>query len=333
MPAISVIIPVYNKIRYLRSLLEQLQAQTFTDYECLLIDDGSTDGSGRICDEFAARDSRLRVFHIPNGGVSRARNLGLDHACGDYVTFIDGDDRIHRELLLNLHRCAKSTDADVVIGNLQKVWEGREETAVLPMPYQGLIPMTELLPEFARVQKETGIYGFCVAKLIRRELIGTVRFDPNIRLAEDLSFYLDLYPKVDAMYFDPSPCYSYLQAAENSAMLDADEKVDYFTQLTIQLKIVSFLKAKDAFTGENCEIMVRRLYDYVYFSLFYCKTHTLKQMCEKIRSLDLPDRLPEAGEAAFRKLILFLFVRKWELPMLAALTLYRGIKRIKRCFF
>lgn len=333
MPAISVIIPVYNKIRYLRSLLEQLRAQTFADYECLLIDDGSTDGSGQVCDEFAAQDSRLRVFHIPNGGVSHARNLGLDHACGDYVTFIDGDDRIREDLLQNLYGSAKSSDADFVIGNLQKVWDGREETAVLPMPYQGLTPMTKLLPEFAQVQKEVGIYGFCAAKLIRREIIGTVRFDPAIRLAEDLSFYLDLYPKVDALYFDPTPCYSYLQAAENSAMLDEDEKIDYFTQLIIQLKIVNFLKAKEAFIGENRDILIRRLYDYVYYSLFHCKTHALKQMCAKIRSLDLPDRLPEAEEAAFRKLILFFFVRKWDLPMRAALNLYRGLKRIKRCFF
>ena len=116
-------------------------------------------------------------------------------------------------------------------------------------------------------------------------------------------------------------------------MLDADEKIDYFTQLTIQLKIVSFLKAKEAFIGKNREIMVRRLYDYVYYSLFYCKTDALKQMCAKIRSLDLPDRLPKAEEAAFRKLILFFFVRKWDLPMRAALNLYRGLKRIKRCFF
>ena len=77
---ISVIIPVYNKIHYLSGLLEQLRAQTFTDFECLLIDDGSTDGSGAFCDEFAAKDTRLRVFHIPNGGVSHARNVGLDHA-------------------------------------------------------------------------------------------------------------------------------------------------------------------------------------------------------------------------------------------------------------
>ncbi|MGN0202626.1 MAG: glycosyltransferase family 2 protein, partial [Candidatus Cryptobacteroides sp.] len=93
-PKISVIVPVYNAESTIRRCVDSILAQTFTDFECLLIDDGSKDRSGEICDEYAAKDSRVRVFHKENGGVSSARNVGLDNAKGEWVTFVDSDDWI-----------------------------------------------------------------------------------------------------------------------------------------------------------------------------------------------------------------------------------------------
>ena len=89
---ISVIVPVYNAEKYLCRCIDSILAQTYKDFELLLIDDGSKDSSGAICDEYAAKDSRVRVFHKENGGVGFARNVGLDHAQGDWVTFVDSDD-------------------------------------------------------------------------------------------------------------------------------------------------------------------------------------------------------------------------------------------------
>lgn len=86
MPKISVIVPVYNTEKYLHRCVDSILAQTFTDFELLLIDDGSTDSSGAICDEYAQKDSRVRVFHKENGGASSARNLGLDNATGEWIT-------------------------------------------------------------------------------------------------------------------------------------------------------------------------------------------------------------------------------------------------------
>ena len=93
-PKITVIVPVYNTEKYLRRCVDSILAQTFTDFELLLIDDGSTDGSGAICDEYAKKDSRVRVFHKEIGGVSSARNLGLDKAYGEWISFVDSDDWI-----------------------------------------------------------------------------------------------------------------------------------------------------------------------------------------------------------------------------------------------
>ena len=98
-PKISVIVPVYNAEKYLHRCIDSILSQTFTDFELLLIDDGSKDGSGAICDEYAAKDNRVRVFHKENGGVSSARNLGLDNACGEWVTFVDADDYVRPSYL------------------------------------------------------------------------------------------------------------------------------------------------------------------------------------------------------------------------------------------
>lgn len=91
-PVISIIVPVYNVEKYLSQCIDSILAQAFIDFELLLVDDGSTDGSGRICDEYANKDARIQVFHKKNGGVSSARNIGLEHAQGEWITFVDSDD-------------------------------------------------------------------------------------------------------------------------------------------------------------------------------------------------------------------------------------------------
>ncbi|MDR0422523.1 MAG: glycosyltransferase, partial [Proteiniphilum sp.] len=101
-PMISVIVPVYNVEKYLRKCLESILAQTYTSFELLLVNDGSTDGSGQICDEYAQKDSRVQVFHQENKGVSRARNLGLERAKGKWVAFIDSDDWVDSTYLEHL---------------------------------------------------------------------------------------------------------------------------------------------------------------------------------------------------------------------------------------
>ena len=98
-PKISVIVPVYNVEQYLPRCIDSILAQTFTDFELLLIDDGSTDNSGKVCDEYARKDSRIRVFHKKNGGVSSARNTGLDNAHGEWVAFVDSDDTLDVDFL------------------------------------------------------------------------------------------------------------------------------------------------------------------------------------------------------------------------------------------
>lgn len=119
-PSISIIVPVYNTAQYLPCCVDCIIMQTFTDFELLLIDDGSTDKSGEICDEYAKKDSRIRVFHKENGGVSSARNVGLDNAKGEWVCFADSDDKMSKTYVFNLVKAIKD-DNTLVISNYKPI--------------------------------------------------------------------------------------------------------------------------------------------------------------------------------------------------------------------
>ena len=106
-PKISIISTVYNTGPYLRPAVESILAQTFTDFELLLVDDGSHDGSAEVCDALAGQDARIRVFHQPNGGPAHARNTGLDNACGDYIGIVDSDDLIEPAMFETLYNAVQ----------------------------------------------------------------------------------------------------------------------------------------------------------------------------------------------------------------------------------
>ena len=116
-PKISVIVAVYKAEAYLHRCVDSLLAQTFQDFEILLIDDGSPDNSGKICDDYAKQDVRIRVFHKENEGVGSARQCGIDHARGEYTTHVDTDDWVEPTILEDLYRKAKEEDADMVLSD------------------------------------------------------------------------------------------------------------------------------------------------------------------------------------------------------------------------
>lgn len=162
-PAISVIVPIYNMEKLMRKCLDSILAQTFQDYECLLIDDGSKDGSPAICDEYAAKDPRFKAYHKPNGGLSDARNYGIERAQGEYTIFFDPDDWVDADCLEDMYMKAVETDADMVMCDLYYN-DSYSETYSKQEP-QALDHYSVLEDIVAdRVQ------GFTVIKLIRRSL-------------------------------------------------------------------------------------------------------------------------------------------------------------------
>lgn len=162
-PLISVIVPIYNMEKLMLKCLDSILAQTFTDYECLLIDDGSKDGSPSICDEYAAKDARFKAFHKPNGGLSDARNYGLAHAQGEYTIFFDPDDWVDEDCLKDMYAKAQETDADMVMCDLYYNDPYRQSYC---MQEPTGLNHNDVLKDLI-----TGkVFGFTVTKLIRRSL-------------------------------------------------------------------------------------------------------------------------------------------------------------------
>lgn len=325
-PIISIIIPVYNKIKYLPNLWDNLLSQTFTGFECILIDDGSTDGSAISCDDIVHHDSRFKVFHIQNKGVSHARNVGLHFAQGEFITFIDADDSFHNEYLKNLYSCITQSNADLVIGSSLKVWSNSNRQSLINVPFSGFKTIEEVMPSFPKHQLETGIYGYCWGKLLRVSLIKSHRFNEEFKLAEDLDFYLSIYPEIKSIYFDDKPYYYYLQAVENSSMLKPDWLIDYFSQIKIQKKIYDMLKYMNFLTYENKNLTINRIYDYVFFTLYYAPKLSITTFCKQIRQLQLPVLTSLQNRPIRQKWILCLFFNKWDSLLAKSLRLFRWLK-------
>lgn len=305
---ISIIIPVFNKVRYIEQCFVSVIDQEFSDFEVIIVDDGSTDGSELICDQFAVRDKRFHVFHISNQGVSHARNYGMKQASGDYITFIDADDTISEQYLQNLINAKEESKADLIIGGIQKVNNCNcydySVSKNPELPYKGLYSMQELLPEFVDVQKRTGIYGYCVAKLFSRKLAEKCSFDESVKLAEDFDFYLQIYKIIQTIYFLPKADYYYLQEAENSTALVNDWDVDYFSQLLINIRYRNFLTEKHTYMGKNKEILDETICNYFYFSLHYCNISDFEKLFEELEEVRKNNAIVLKGQSV-RQLILF----------------------------
>lgn len=327
---VSIILPVYNKAQYIEPILDDIAGQTFIDFECIVIDDGSTDISGKICDAFAARDSRFQVFHIPNGGVSHARNLGLEKATGQYITFVDADDHIEPVYLQQLYADIENSKVDMVIAGLQKFWKDGRPPVVVEVPYHGMRQMAQLLPEFAAVQQRTGIYGYSCGKLIRRDLIADTRFSEWLRLAEDLEFYLRLYPKVKTIYFETSCKYYYLQEADNSSAIIDSGKIDYVAQLKINLSYRKFLQDTGYYDGDNRKNVDALVANYAFFSIFHCVREEIPERVKAVHDLLMESKVLAKAGGFFKSGILFCVrhdLGNQANVMMRSYDVLRGLKR------
>lgn len=194
---ISVIVPIYNTEKYLKKCVDSILSQTYRNLEVVLVDDGSTDGSGKICDEYAENDARVRVIHKENGGLSSARNAGLDAATGDFIAFVDSDDRISPDIYEKM-ACALGDEKDV-IANCMYVREdedGKIFPSSVPHTEDESLSSEQLLCELLM---HTGDVSACT-KLYPREVLENLRFPEGI-LNEDFVFMLSLTERIKGIRF------------------------------------------------------------------------------------------------------------------------------------
>ena len=203
---ISIIVPCYNAQRYLNVCLESLKAQKEPQLELIFIDDGSTDETGAMLDAFAAEDTRAKVFHIPNGGVSHARNLGLDHASGRYIAFVDADDALEENSMRLLHEEAIRTGAQIVSANHTLFDEERSERIPVELPPVEQLP-DKIAEEIIHMHR---IYNNIWNKLYVRELFeGGLSLDETVRIGEDALLNLQLYMRAKRVGHLPEYTYVY----------------------------------------------------------------------------------------------------------------------------
>ena len=190
---ITIIVPVYNVKKYLEQSLESIFHQTYKNIEIILIDDGSTDGSENICDEYSKKDSRFKVIHKDNEGVSIARNVGLDNANGKYITFIDSDDYVDEKYIENLYIQSKSNNADISITGTQD-FKDDFEIIIKSRPYESILNKEKAIKGLLSEK-----YFTCVVwgKLYKKELWDNIIFNPYTRIAEDFEVIYLLLKKAN----------------------------------------------------------------------------------------------------------------------------------------
>ena len=193
---ISIIVPIYNVEKYLRQCLDSIQDQSYQNFECLLINDGSPDNSADICKEYVSKDPRFRYIEKENGGVSSARNLGLEHSKGEYITFIDSDDWVDSDYLEVLYKSLTDEKADVAVSTYKQF--NMDDNNYYVHSYQRgyekkIFTGPELIDEFIALDTFDHSYRFVCGKLVRKCLLDKIAFNEKTTLGEDMEFWLKLY--------------------------------------------------------------------------------------------------------------------------------------------
>lgn len=203
---LSIIVPVYNSDEYLERCIRSILCQTFTDFELLLIDDGSIDNSNQICNEYARNDVRIRVFHKQNGGVSSARNMGLDNAKGEWITFVDSDDWLSPDYLMNLYACVNE-NVDLIIAYSATVLLSGD--IIMKEHGTGWVyddNFSDLFSKYEMYNNTT-----CWAKLYKTSCIknNKIRFNESMSMGEDTAFLYNYLAKSSVIYVSGHVDYFY----------------------------------------------------------------------------------------------------------------------------
>ncbi len=233
---ISVIVPVYNVGPYLKRCLDSILSQTYRNLEIILVDDGSTDNSGAICDEYKKLDKRVLVIHKENEGVSKARNVGMDISKGEYLTFVDSDDYIEPNMYEELYSSIERESADLAVCGFRQVrvnGEQKVNDASITIDWAKENIINNYFTE--GVIKELMYSPW--NKLFRKETLKELRFNTKYRLGEDILFIFEFVEKMQKMVYVNGAFYHYMMH-ENSAMTSSfsAKRFDYIFVVDILLE-------------------------------------------------------------------------------------------------
>ena len=280
---ISVIVPIYNGEKYLEECLESIINQTYKNLQIILIDDGSKDKSGKICDEYAKKDMRIEVIHKENAGVSAARNTGLDNARGEWITFIDADDSVERDFCNNLMQ-NETNDVDCVICGYNRLINGKK----IKIQSIGFSNKFEDSRKYLinSLNPQTGA-GFSPMKIIRMSVIGNIRFNENLEVAEDALFNIQLSENIRKIIFINEKLYNYrLNTNSTVKKYDNNYADKYLKAMEECGKYICIKYSNDSEIIQNYYNFVA--YHVLIIAVNYCynpqnlkKRKTLKKICKE----------------------------------------------------
>ncbi len=268
-PSLSVIIPVYNVERFLSGCLDSIMVQSYKGFECIIVDDGSTDSSGTICDNYAAKDNRIRVIHKDNGGVCSARNRGLDEAKGEFIVFVDSDDYVTDHYLANL---MENSDSDFVVTGFRKFGFNSESCSpTVPLHFNIIdLPYYWNTPPIMNY-----LYCFSVAKRFRASLIHRhgIRFNEDLFFSEDMVFNMEYL--CHASTISEVPLIDYMYRIENISRdkkfrMSAEQLIPHYTSINNGLNILQDIAGGESlsFVRDNTNFRLMRKF---YFFVMDCK--------------------------------------------------------------
>lgn len=240
---ISIVVPVYKSEKTLRKCLESLMAQTYQEIEIICVVDGSPDRCGEICDEYAQKDHRIRVIKRENGGVSSARNRGIEEASGSYLMFVDSDDTVTVDYCEKMWKEQQKTGVDLVICGFHHWYVGRDVEKRLEHP--GVYEMDSFGDDFLKLY-QTGFLNMPWNKLFRRELAG--RFDTSLSLGEDLLFNLDYLKKCQKTAVLSECLIHYIQEENGNTLSTKKRKNKFEIALKVRDGVQSYY---ESLTGDE----------------------------------------------------------------------------------
>ena len=307
---ISVIVPVYNVEAYLERCVESILQQTYAHFELILINDGSTDSSGQICDHLASQYENIKVYHIENAGVSNARNMGIQLATGSWVTFIDSDDFVTQDYLATLASAVEGLNVGFVIAPLHHIKNGI--VTDLP-PHSGKTELWSTEETMKELLMTTRTSFFPVAKLFKRDLLADENFNTNYHLAEDALFLTELLLKTRcSSVFIDKPVY-YYDHREGSATTSVNRHV--FDTIEVYKQIIA--QVSQAFPNLKYELINRECWSYitVYDKIIFTSREEYQKEKAELRTWIVQHRREiwkDAYFTTFRKVaILSLVISPW----------------------
>ena len=307
---ISVIVPVYNVEAYLERCVESILQQTYAHFELILINDGSTDSSGQICDHLASQYENIKVYHIENSGVSNARNMGIQLATGSWVTFIDSDDFVTQDYLATLASAVEGVNVGFAIAPLHHIKNG----IVTDIPsHSGKTELWSTEETMKELLMTTRTSFFPVAKLFKRDLLADEKFNTNYHLAEDALFLTELLLKTRcSSVFIDKPIY-YYDHREGSATTSVNRYA--FDTIEVYKQIIA--QVSQIFPNLKYELINRECWSYitVYDKIIFTSREEYQKEKAELRTWIVQHRREiwkDAYFTTFRKVAIFsLVISPW----------------------